>query len=266
MSRPFYAEVVDGIFHLTSRGNARRQIFFDEIDYRRFLLCLKVAMRRREWRCLSYCLMPNHVHLLIQTPKPTRADGMRDLKSEYAQSFHRRYGTDGALWKPRYRPQLIQEKGYLLAAALYIAKNPERAGLVEDPADWPWSSFSANDAFVDPSRFLNTLSGDPLAAARDFGELARGQSPDFDPTTPIVGDEAFVRDAAPVIRPGRDVIKAAWEQARPTLIELADGRGEIEFVRIARLEHRYTLGEIAAHLGCSDQTVRRRLKLSGVET
>lgn len=266
MARPVYFEVPGGIFHLTSRGNARRRIFFDDRDYRAFLLELKLTARRHRWRCLSYCLMPNHFHLLIQTPELTRADGMRDLKSEYARTFHRRYGTDGSLFKPRYRPQLIQEHGYLLAAALYIAKNPLRAGLVDDPSDWPWSSFASPETFVDPSPFLQTLSGNPARARHDFGELARGESPAFDASLPIVGDPDFVGLHAPAARPGRDVVKRAWEQARPSLTELAEGRDEREFVRCARVEHWYTLREVAAHLGCSQETIRRRQRVWDVET
>lgn len=266
MSRPLYAEVINGIFHLTSRGNARRRIFFDDADYGRFLLCLKGTARRHEWRCLSYCLMPNHFHLLVQTPKPTRADGMRDLKSEYAQTFHRRYGTDGALFKPRYKPQLVQENGYLLAAAIYIAKNPVRAGLVEDPAQWRWSSLAAKDAFVDPTPILDVVSPDPVRALRDFRALALGEAPDFDSGVPVVGDADFIRQHAPSARPDRHVLKEAWEQARPPLVELAAGRDELDFVRCARHEHRYTLLEIARHLGCSARTVHRRLRVSGAGT
>lgn len=266
MTRPFYAEVVDGIFHLTSRGNARRKVFLDDDDYRRFLLCLSDAVKRHEWRCLSFCLMPNHFHLLVQTPKPTRADGMRDLKSEYAQTFHRRYGTDGALFKPRYKPQLVQENGYLLAAAIYIAKNPVRAGLVEDPADWRWSSFAAEHAFVDPSPILDVVSADPALARHDFLALVRGEAPAFDASAPIVGDRTFIEQHAPKSRPGHDVIKRAWQQARPPLHELAVARDEIDFIRCARHEHRYTLAEIADHLGCSARTVHRRLRVSGART
>ncbi len=266
MSRPVYFEVIDGIFHLTSRGNARRRIYHDDRDYRAFVLQLKLTAQRRQWRCLSYCLMPNHFHLLVQTPKPTRADGMRDLKSEYARTFHRRYGTDGALFKPRYKPQLIQEDGYLLAAALYIAKNPVRAGLVDDPADWPWSSFASSERFVDPSPYLRTLSSNPERARHYFVELSRGVSPVFDPTLPIVGDEAFVRQHAPGTRPGRYVVKRAWEQARPTLSQLASGRDEADFLRRARHEHHFTVKEIAAFLECSTRTASRRLRLSDAGT
>ncbi len=263
MARPFYAEVSGGIFHLTSRGNSRRKIFLDDADYASFLLCLKNTARRHGWRCLSYCLMPNHFHLLVQTSKPTRAAGMRDLKSEYARMFHRRYGSDGALFKPRYKPQLVQDNGYLLAAALYVAKNPVRAGLVDDPADWKWSSFASDHAFVDPAPILRVLSADPTRALEDFRSLARGDAPAFDPRVPIAGDRDFIERHAPASRPERHVLKEMWEQARPPLTEVAAGRDELEFVRCARDMHRYTLAEIAAFLGCSVRTVRRRLAGAG---
>lgn len=269
MSRPFYSEVENGIFHVTSRGNARQRTYFDDRDYRRFVGTLQRTVKRHEWRCLSYCLMPNHFHLLVQTPKPTLADGVRDLKSTYARALHLRYDRDGSLYKKGFHRQLVSDDSYLLAAAVYVARNPIRAGLAPHPLDWPWSSFEATvsgrSTFVDAGLVLGQLSSDAQEGRVRFLRMVEGEdiAPTFDPSRPIVGDKAFVEHHAPNERPGRDVVKAAWEQARPSLIDLSDGCCEREFVRRARVEQNYTLREIAVHLECSEQTVRRRLSDGG---
>jgi putative transposase len=270
VARPYYAEVEDGTFHVTSRGIAKRTIFKDERDCRSFLLELKHVITRHRWRCLSYCLMVNHFHLIVQTPKPNLAAGMRDLKSNYARTFNGRRGKDGSRFKAGYKPQLIQDNAYLLAAGIYVAQNPVRAGMVTYPDEWPWSSYSeivrGGPGFIDASPILRLLDADPDKARHLFAQLALGRSLAFDGKLPIVGDAAFISRHAPAERPGREVVKRAWEQARPTLVELSANHKEDAFIREARLVHRYTLVEIAAHLGCNERTVRRRLQMSGAET
>ena len=265
MARPYYTEVEGGIWHLTSRGIARRTVFEDDWDCSRFLDELEDTTTRHAWRCLSYCLMGNHFHLIVQTPKPTLASGMRDLKRGYVTSSNARRGLDGSRFKAGFGRQLIQDGAYLMAAAVYVAQNPVRAGLVDHPHEWRWSSFAdtAGDAptFVDPELLLAEFDADPGVARKAFAHLAGAVNgaPAFDPTLPIVGDGDFVRLHAPRERPGRAVVKRAWEQARPTLGSLAASHEEDAFLRLARLEYRYTLGAIAKQLGCSERTVQRRL-------
>lgn len=272
MTRPYALEILDGTFHVTSRGNAKRVVFDDDMDRKAFLLELSYAVRRHSWIVLAYCLMGNHFHLLVRTPDANLAEGMRDLKSQYARSFNRRRGIDGSVFKARFWRQLVQEDDYLLAASVYIVQNPVRTGKVTHPGEWPWSSFAATvsgtPGLVNPGPILGLLDDDPATARRMFSELAHGVNglPSFDPSLPIVGDETFLRTHSPSERPGRNVAKLAWEQARPTLDELAVGLERDALIVEARLTHRYTLVEIAAHLGCSDQTVRRRLRVSGVGT
>lgn len=90
VARPLRLEVADGVYHLTARGNERRAIYRDDSDRRCFLGTLEQTIERFGWRCLSYCLMTNHYHLLVRTPEPNLARGMRDLNGVYAQSFNRR--------------------------------------------------------------------------------------------------------------------------------------------------------------------------------
>ena len=272
MSRPLHIEVPNGIFHATSRGIARRTIFHDDTDRRIFLFHLRHTVMRHRWRCIAFCLMPNHFHLLVQTPKANLSDGMRDLKSGYVSAYNSRRGEDGSRLKARFWRQLIQEDGYLLAAAAYVVLNPVRAGLVADPADWPWSSYSAtvagDHAFLDPRPVLRLFDADPTEARRRFAELASNLAglPAYDPSVPIVGDDAFIEEHAPGQRPPRYVSQAAWFQARPSLAELSSRFPGTEFIREACGNYRYTRAEVAAHLGCSERTISRRLQMARAGT
>src|SRR6184192_2866099 len=140
LPRPRFA---GALYHIGARGNRRQQIFSCATDYRRFLAILAFVVERFGWRCLTYCLMPNHFHLLVETPEPNISEGMQLLNGTYAQWFNLRYGYDGHLFQGRYFSQLIEGPYHLLELSRYVVLNPVRAGICEDAAGWPWSSCRA---------------------------------------------------------------------------------------------------------------------------
>ena len=91
MARPLRLEFPGAVYHLTSRGNARQKVFFTDADRELFLSTLSGVVRRYHWICHAYCLMANHYHLLIETPKANLSIGMRQLNGIYTQSFNRRH-------------------------------------------------------------------------------------------------------------------------------------------------------------------------------
>jgi putative transposase len=97
MARPLRIEYPGGLYHVTSRGNARQPIFKDDEDRRRFLDILALVNRRYHWICHAYCLMDNHYHLVIETPEGNLATGMRQLNEVYTQSYNRRHRRVGHL-------------------------------------------------------------------------------------------------------------------------------------------------------------------------
>jgi REP-associated tyrosine transposase len=149
-------EVAGGIFHITSRGNDRRRIFLDDHDYVGFLAILERAVARARWICHSYCLMPNHYHLMLETPEETLAIGMRHLNGSYAQRFNRRYEHVGHVFQGRYDSTLVETEQHFLELCRYVVLNPVRAGLCGRAADWPWSSFCATAGIEPPLPFLTT--------------------------------------------------------------------------------------------------------------
>lgn len=131
--------------HIIQRGNNRRACFYAEEDYRFYLDCLADDAAASGCAIHAYMLMTNHVHLLVT---PNRAEGagrmMKRLGQRYVQYVNRTYRRSGTLWEGRFRSCLVQEKAYLLACARYIELNPVRAGMVQRPGDYRWSSYRAN--------------------------------------------------------------------------------------------------------------------------
>ena len=135
-------------YHLTSRGTDRREVFLDDEDRQRFVIRLGAVCRKRDVSCLAYCLMGNHVHLLVRGDAPAMSDLMRDLLGGHAQFFNRRHGRTGHLFGSRYHDVHIASDAQLDAALRYVALNPVRAGLTPTPEAWPWSSYAALAAGV----------------------------------------------------------------------------------------------------------------------
>lgn len=126
-----------------SRGNNKNEIFLDDADRHGFLTALAAIGEHHSWRTLSYCLMPNHFHLLIESDVQALSAGMRDLLGGYARRFNRRHDLVGHVFGGRFRAVPVSEDRQVAAVLRYIAMNPVAAGLCRDPVAWPWSSFAA---------------------------------------------------------------------------------------------------------------------------
>jgi putative transposase len=140
VSRRPRIQIADGNYHVVSRGNNKQQVFLDERDHHIFLDLVTQTMSRFQWRCLTYCLMPNHYHLVVRTPNADLSGGMRHINSVYAQAFNRRHDRCGHVFQGRFGGGLIQSQQHLLESIRYVALNPVRAGLVRHPEEWPWSA------------------------------------------------------------------------------------------------------------------------------
>ncbi len=147
-------QIAGGIYHVTARGNARESVFTDEIDFAVFLRTLAPLVARFGWLCHSFCLMPNHYHLLLETPEPNLSKGMRLVNGTYAQRFNGRHRRAGHVFQGPYRAEVVERDGHLLEVCRYIALNPVRAHLCADPAAWPWSSYRALTSAQDAPTFL----------------------------------------------------------------------------------------------------------------
>jgi REP element-mobilizing transposase RayT len=167
-------EMTDGVFHVFARGNGRRRIFFGDHDRRMYLSMLAHTIDRAGWRCLAYCLMDNHVHLLVETPRPNLGYGMQRIHGDYGRWLNRRTGSCGHVFQGRYGAVRMTVDSQLWTTVRYIAHNPLEAGLTEAAADWPWSSHRAivsggGPHWLDTARLLEYfggVGGQPLARYR----------------------------------------------------------------------------------------------------
>jgi len=171
--------VPDVAVHIVQRGNNRAPCFFGLGDYRLYLCLLQQLAAALDCSLHAYCLMTNHVHLLLTPGSPDACKGlMRNLGQRYVQYINRRYGRTGTLWEGRYRSCLAQSARYVLACYRYIELNPVRAGIVADPADYPWSSYHSNaeehsNPWLTPHPEFVALGDDPLRRKAAYRTLIR---------------------------------------------------------------------------------------------
>ena len=159
-----------------ARGSRQQPIYRTRADRVTYLGFLAQTVERYRWHCLAYCLMGNHVHLLVETPDPNLGKGMKSLHGRYAQRINLRHGTKGALFESRYGCVLMENDAQLWMTIRYIALNPVEAGLSTHAAEYEWSSYGSliglkPPAFIDAERLLGYLSatgGDPLENYRDL--------------------------------------------------------------------------------------------------
>ncbi|MCU7815442.1 MAG: transposase [Candidatus Thiodiazotropha sp. (ex Rostrolucina anterorostrata)] len=149
MSRPLRVEYENAFYHVMNRGRGRQQVFREAAYYEAFLDCLKEAH--------AYCLMGNHYHLLISTPRGNLSRVMRHVNGVYTQRHNRLRRTDGPLFRGRYKAILVDASSYLLQLSRYIHRNPIEIhkSLVQQLDDYPWSSYPAYVGKAKPPDWLS---------------------------------------------------------------------------------------------------------------
>ncbi|MBC8481299.1 MAG: transposase [Planctomycetes bacterium] len=140
MSRPLRIEYPGAWYHVMNRGRRGEEIFSDKHDYQMFVDLLVETTKIWNFRISAYCLMPNHYHILVQTPNANISRGMRHLNGVYTQRFNRRHFCDGPLFRGRYKSILVGGDAYLLQLVRYIHRNPLKAGLTDEINKYVWSS------------------------------------------------------------------------------------------------------------------------------
>lgn len=145
MPRPARLIVSGVAVHVVQRGNDGGTCFRETGDYMLYLLHLRQLSEQSGCALHAYCLMTNHVHLLLTPASHESCSNlMRDPGQRYVQSFNRRHGRTGTLWEGRFHSSLVESARYVLACYRYIESNPVRAQMVNHPAEYAWSSYRAN--------------------------------------------------------------------------------------------------------------------------
>jgi REP element-mobilizing transposase RayT len=155
MARQLRIEFPGAVYHVTSRGNERRSIFRSDRDRKAFLDFLGSTAQRFGWSVTAWVLMNNHFHLMIQTPQPNLSRGMQWLKGSYAGWFNDRHERSGHLFQGRFKAFLIEKESYFAEVLRYVVLNPVRAGIVQQPEAYRWSSYRATAGLDDAPDWLD---------------------------------------------------------------------------------------------------------------
>ena len=274
MARPLRLELAGGLYHVTSRGDRREDIYFDGEDRETWLRIFAAVCARYDWLCHAWCQMTNHYHIVVETRAGNLAAGMRQLNGVYTQAVNRRHRRVGHVFQGRYKAILVERDSYLLELARYVVLNPVRAGRVADVADWPWSSYPAMVARRAPPPWLRRdwllgqFSRSPTRAAALYVDFVRegvGQPSIWDNLRGQVflGDEDFVRrhvdgggsgDHAEIPRAQRRPL------ARPLAAYAAEGEDRGAAMAAAYASGDYSMKAIAEHFGVHYATVSRAVK------
>jgi len=204
MSRPLRIEYAGAWYHVMNRGAARQAIYLNPSHRQLFLTLLGEIDERFGVETHAYCLMDNHYHLLLHTPKGQLSRAMRHLNGLYTQRFNRCEQRDGALFRGRYKAILVEADAYLLQVSRYIHRNPLEAGLPTPLSRYPWSSFPAYVGTRAPEPWLHcrqvlAMVGGSARRYRAFVEQVGEHDVDAfyeqQRRKPILGSEAFIEQA-----------------------------------------------------------------------
>jgi len=192
MTRPLRIELASGLYHVTSPGDRREDIYLDDEDRRLWLEIFGAVCRRCNWVCHAWCQMSNHYHVVVETVEGNLAQGMRQLNGVYTQAFNRRHGRVGHVFQGRYRAIIVEKDAYLLELMRYVVLNPVRAGVVADAANWPWSSYRAMVGTTSPPEWLQTdwmLGQDPQEGGGGLCGLGAGRGEPAQPMEITAGPD-----------------------------------------------------------------------------
>jgi REP element-mobilizing transposase RayT len=181
MARQLRIEFEDAFYHITSRGNLRDDIFFEDKDRERFLEILSRTKERYGYLLHAYTLMGNHYHLLMETPKANISQIMQNINTSYTVFINRKHRRSGHLFQGRFKGIIVDKDEYLVTLSRYIHLNPVRAGVVERPEDYRWTSYGAfiekkaMNTLVDTTDTLSRFSKEKGKAIKEYSVVSRNK-------------------------------------------------------------------------------------------
>ena len=286
MTRPQRIEYEGAYYHVVNRGAGHGNIFHDDVDRRNILEIINEAFQRFGLEVHAYCLMDNHYHLLVKTPRGNLSRIMRHINGVYTQRYNRRRKTDGALFRGRYKAILIDSDAYLLHLSKYIHLNPLSANMVSSLEEYRWSSYLAYVGEAIPEDWLCQLevygqvsgSSEGVGAYRAFmnnQEISQFVV-DFyskERLLPVLGEDAFISglkltqsteetprqdrvNHRPVLESIFSAVSDVFDVPVDRLLALKKGRGQKNMPRkvamyVAQKYGDYRLNEIAKAFGLS---------------
>lgn len=274
MTRPLRLEYAGALYHVTSRGDRREDIYLDDDDREEWLQVLGHVCSRYNWVIHAYCQMTNHYHFLVETVDGNLSKGMRQLNGLYTQRFNRRHGLSGHLYQGRYKAILIQKENYLLELTRYVVLNPLRADMVKKLEDWPWSSYLATINAVSAPEWLvvdwllGQFGKQRKSAIRAYDKFVlegKGVPSPLDQTRHqlLLGDDNFVGQYKQNKKPEalREISKAHRRILALSLNEYKQNHPRRnEAMAYAYLSGAYSMAEIGEYFGVHYMTVSRAVR------
>jgi len=271
MSRPLRLHVPGLLHHVFARGNEKACIFADDQDHESFLDLLADTLPRFDVRCVAYCLVWNHYHLLLVPNEHPISRLLQQLNSAYCQRFNRRHRRVGHVLQGRYGCRIVEDGAYARTVLRYLALNPVVAEKAARPEDYTWSSYRFALGLEEPPDFLSLrdmwsafgTSDCGVGRARLAHFVAAGLQDGF--TNPLLHGSGRLAErlggALEPHRATRDYVYPARFADRPSLGSLLDGCVDREAIEDAAHtafhRHAYTLADIAAALGRDPSVICR---------
>lgn len=237
-----------GIYHVMLRGINRQVIFLDDEDCEKYLQCLGVCKELSQFALLAYCLMGNHVHLLIQEGKEPLELVFKRLGCRYVYWYNWKYKRTGHLFQDRFKSEPIDDDPQFLAVLRYIYQNPVKAGICERPEDYPWSSYHA------ASPYAKLVDGDKLAELLPPEDLTAFMAQPGTEAFLDIDSEGRLND-----REAAEVIKGLCKLEATTEFALLDEEEQRALLPRLR-EERCSIRQIARLTGVSKAQVERLLR------
>ena len=279
MARTLRIEFEGALYHIINGGIGQMTIFHNPKDWMKFLGFQARITKQFNWICHAYCLMGNHYHLLIETPDPNLAKGMKLLNQLYSQFYNWKYQRRGSVFQGRYKAWLVEKEEQFLENCRYIVNNPCKARLVQHPAEWTWSSYNSTMGTTKCPPYLHTdfvLShfGSTRRKAQEKYEKFVMDGIDMD--SPLkeaknqifLGSDSFVQEMMRQVEDGDTLQNLPRTQklaGKPALEELFSGkamkskRNRNEQIKAAFETHQYSLREIGDYLGLNPNYLSRLL-------
>mgnify|MGYP000241010582 CR=1 FL=1 len=273
MARPLRIELAGGLYHVTSRGDRRENIYENDKDRKEWLIVLEKVCERFNWRCHAYCLMDNHYHFVVETAEGNLSKGMRQLNGVYTQYFNRRYNRVGHVFQGRYKAILVEKEAYLLELSRYVVLNPVRARMVNQIEDWPWSSYNAMRGKVERYPWLETnwilgqFSGNRLKAIENYINFVRegvGLPPIWGELKQqiYIGSDQFVESMLKKVaedKKGVEDVPLMQHRMLPKTLEKysEQSNSRNEAIRVAFNSGGYTMKQIGSYFGLHYTSVSR---------